>query len=92
LPPLVDYFSAMTAVLRAPVAALKERYDELSGAHKLLLAEVIQNEKATAEADGIEWPWDVVDERQKAMEKGRSELIPSQEFKRMILERPGKQA
>lgn len=82
----------MTAVLPAPVAELKQRYDELSEANKLLLAEVIRSEKEAAETADMPWPWDVLDERQKALDEGRSKLVPLEDFKRLVLERRDKSA
>lgn len=76
----------MTAVLPSPVAELKRRYDELSEANKLLLAEVIRSEKEASETADMPWPWDILDERQKALHEGRSKLVPLEDFKHLVLE------
>jgi hypothetical protein len=69
----------MTATLPAPVAEIKGRIDELSQQDRLLLDEVLRIEGENGQWDGIAWPWELLEKRKAALEKGESRAIPLEE-------------
>lgn len=69
----------MTATLPAPVAEIKGRIDELSRQDRLLLDEVLRVEGENGQWDSIAWPWELLEKRKAALERGESSAIPLEE-------------
>ncbi|GEM_PF-1534550 len=69
----------MTATLPAPVAEIKGRIDELSRQDRLLLDEILRIEGGNGAEDAIAWPWELLDQRKAALERGESSAIPLEE-------------
>jgi hypothetical protein len=69
----------MTATLPAPVAEIKGRIDKLSREDRLLLDEVLRVEGENGQWDAISWPWELLEKRKAALERGESRAIPLEE-------------
>ena len=69
----------MTATLPAPVAEIKGRIDELSRHDRLLLDEVLRVEGESGQWDAIAWPWELLEKRKAALERGESNAVPLDE-------------
>ncbi len=70
----------MTATLPAQVAEIKGRIDELSRQDRLLLDEVLRLEGENGRWDDIAWPWELLEKRKAALERGESRAISLEEF------------
>lgn len=69
----------MPAPLPAPVAEIKGRIDELSREDRLLLDEVLRVEGESGQWESIPWPWELLEKRKAALERGESSVIPLEE-------------
>lgn len=69
----------MTATLPKRVADIKARISELSEQDRLLLDEVLHVERKNDEWAALPWPWELLDHRKQALERGESQVIPLEE-------------